>query len=45
MYIIELTGTAEKLEAFIENAGPKNVVEVVRSGALGIGRGDRALRL
>lgn len=44
-YIIELTGTGEKLEAFIAALDPKSIIEVVRSGALGIGRGEKALRL
>ena len=44
-YIIELTGTSEKLDAFINALDAKAIVEVVRSGALGIGRGEKALRL
>ena len=44
-YIVELTGTGEKLEAFIAALDPKCIIEVVRSGALGIGRGEKALRL
>ena len=44
-YIIELTGNGEKLDAFITALDPKSIIEVVRSGALGIGRGEKALRL
>jgi len=43
-YIIELTGDGAKLDAFIENVSTKRVLEVVRSGALGILRGTKALR-
>lgn len=44
-YIIELTGTAEKLDAFIEALDQKSILEVVRSGSLGVGRGEKSLRL
>jgi acetolactate synthase-1/3 small subunit len=43
-YIIEMTGDAAKLDAFIETISAKRVLEVVRSGALGILRGTKALR-
>ena len=43
-YIIELTGDTAKLDAFIETVSAKRVLEVVRSGALGILRGTKALR-
>nr|VFJ75438.1 MAG: acetolactate synthase, small subunit [Candidatus Kentron sp. FW] len=44
-YMIELTGTGDKLDAFIRTVGRKSVLEVVRSGPLGIGRGERGLRM
>lgn len=44
-YIIELTGNAEKLDAFISALDSKSILEVVRSGPLGIGRGEKSLRL
>ncbi|VFM99419.1 MAG: acetolactate synthase, small subunit [Candidatus Kentron sp. G] len=44
-YMIELTGTSDKLDAFIRTVGAKFVLEVVRSGPLGIGRGERGLRI
>ena len=44
-YIIELTGTGDKLDAFIEALDAKSIVEVVRSGSLGIGRGEKTLRV
>ncbi len=45
MYIIELTGTGEKLDAFIAALDKKSILEVVRSGTLGIGRGEKSLKL
>lgn len=44
-YTIELTGTSEKLDAFIKAVGSIPILEVVRSGAIGIARGDKALRI
>nr|VFK40714.1 MAG: acetolactate synthase, small subunit [Candidatus Kentron sp. SD]VFK44268.1 MAG: acetolactate synthase, small subunit [Candidatus Kentron sp. SD] len=44
-YMIELTGTSDKLDAFIRTVGKKFILEVVRSGPLGIGRGDRGLKI
>ncbi|MDM8545211.1 acetolactate synthase small subunit [Candidatus Venteria ishoeyi] len=44
-YTIELTGTAEKLDAFIKAVNSKWIIETVRSGVSGIARGDRALRV
>jgi acetolactate synthase-1/3 small subunit len=43
-YIMEMTGDAAKLDAFIETISAKRVLEVVRSGALGMLRGTKALR-
>ena len=43
-YIVELTGDGAKLDAFVENIGAKRIMEVVRSGVLGILRGTKALR-
>jgi len=42
-YTIELTGTGDKLDAFIDAVRGAGVVEVVRSGTSGIGRGDKSL--
>ena len=44
-YTIQLVGPSEKLVAFIDALGGKQVVEVVRSGVTGLGRGDRILGL
>jgi len=44
-YTIELTGTGDKLDAFIQAVGAAPILEVVRSGAIGIARGDKVLRI
>lgn len=43
-YVIELTGDDYKLTAFLDACGRDNVIEVVRSGATGIARGDKSLK-
>lgn len=44
-YTIELTGTSEKLNAFIEAVDRAVILETVRTGASGIGRGERILKI
>lgn len=44
-YTIELTGTSSKLDAFLEVIEKRTPVEVVRSGVIGIARGDKQMRL
>ncbi len=44
-YTIELTGTGSKLDAFLEAIDPAVIIETVRTGASGIGRGERSLKL
>lgn len=44
-YTIELTGTGEKLNAFIEALDNRLILEVVRSGVSGIARGDKAISI
>jgi acetolactate synthase-1/3 small subunit len=44
-YTIELTGTGSKLDAFIEAMNRTTILETVRSGASGIGRGERILKV
>ncbi|MBV9190104.1 MAG: acetolactate synthase small subunit [Betaproteobacteria bacterium] len=44
-YTIELTGTGSKLDAFLQALEPGSIVETVRTGASGIGRGNRVLRV
>ncbi|MGD8588931.1 MAG: acetolactate synthase small subunit [Chromatiales bacterium] len=42
-YIVELTGAASKLDAFIQAVQDEQVVEVVRTGPSGIARGPKGL--
>lgn len=44
-YIIELTGTGDKLDAYIEAVGAGFILETVRSGVSGISRGEKSLHL
>ena len=44
-YTIELTGAATKLDAFIESIDRAAILETVRTGASGIGRGERILKV
>ena len=44
-YIVEITGSSDKLDAFLAAIDNRLIIEVVRSGAIGIARGDRSLRL
>ena len=44
-YTIELTGTGYKLDAFLQAIEPGVILETVRTGASGIGRGERILRV
>jgi len=44
-YVVELTGTSQKLDAFIEALDEAAIMEVVRTGVSGIARGTRALSL
>jgi acetolactate synthase-1/3 small subunit len=44
-YTIEMTGSGDKLEAFIEALNRKLIKEVVRTGVSGIGRGDKAITI
>jgi acetolactate synthase I/III small subunit len=44
-YTIELTGSGSKLDAFLEALDKSVILETVRTGASGIGRGDRILKI
>ena len=44
-YTIELTGNTQKLDAFIKSLDQGTIIETVRTGASGIGRGNRVLRV
>jgi len=41
----ELTGNSEKLDSFVKTVGDEQILEVVRSGATGIARGERGLKV
>lgn len=45
IYTIELTGTRDKLDAFLEAIESAQILETVRTGASGIGRGEWILRV
>ncbi|MBO9328783.1 acetolactate synthase small subunit [Achromobacter sp. HZ01] len=44
-YTIELTGVQEKVQAFLEALDRSAILETVRTGVSGIGRGERILKL
>ena len=43
-YVIELTGNGSKLDSFIQAIDADLILETVRTGVSGIGRGDRILK-
>ena len=45
LYTILITGDAGKLDGFIEVIGRDKILEVVRSGVIGIARGEKTLSL
>ncbi len=44
-FTIEMTGSGDKLDAFIEASNTKLIKEVVRTGVSGIARGDKAITI
>ena len=44
-YTIQLTGTSDKLDAFLRAIPEASVMEVVRSGVSGLSRGEKVLSL
>ena len=44
-FTIELTGSGSKLDAFLETLDKSVILETVRTGASGIGRGNRILKV
>ena len=44
-YVIELTGASSKLDSFIAALDAGLILETVRTGVCGIGRGDRILKV
>lgn len=45
IYTVQLAGTTDKLDSFIQAVGSASILEVVRSGVTGIARGDKVLSL
>ncbi|MEQ8407954.1 MAG: acetolactate synthase small subunit [Gammaproteobacteria bacterium] len=45
VFTIQLTGTSDKLDAFIAAMGENTVLEVARTGVSGISRGEKTLAL
>jgi len=45
VYTIQLTGTSDKLDSFVEAMADFHILEVVRSGVAGISRGEKVLSL
>ena len=44
-FTIELTGPTSELDAYLDSLDKAAIIETVRTGALGIGRGDRILKI
>ncbi len=44
-YTVELTASPSKLNSFLDAIKPAPIIEIVRSGSMGIARGDVALRI
>mgnify|MGYP000197245484 FL=1 len=45
IFTIELTGSGDKLDSFIDSLAEHKILETVRSGASGIARGDKCLHV
>ena len=45
LYTVEITGTSDKLDAFIAAIDNELILETVRSGVMGISRGSSALHI
>lgn len=43
LYTIQIVGDAEKLDGFIDIIGEERILEVVRSGIIGMARGEKTL--
>ena len=44
-YVVELTGDRAKIDAFLQSIDRALILETVRSGVSGIGRGERMMRI
>ena len=45
VYTIQIVGTSDKLDAFLEAVGDASILEVVRTGVCGLSRGEKVLTL
>ena len=45
VYTMQITGTSDKLDAFIESVGDAAILEVVRTGVCGLSRGEKTLSI
>ena len=45
VFTVQITGNSDKIAAFIEALGDATILEVVRSGVVGLSRGEKSLRL
>ena len=45
MYTVQLSGTSDKLDAFLQAVGDASIIEVVRTGVCGLARGEKVLAL
>lgn len=45
VYIVQVAGTTDKLDAFVQAVGESAILEVVRTGVSGIARGEKILSL
>ena len=44
-YVIEMTGNQQKLDSFVAAIDRSLILETVRSGVVGVGRGERVLKV
>lgn len=45
VYVIQITGASDKLDAFLESVGDASILEVVRTGVCGLSRGEKVLAI
>ncbi|PZU05343.1 MAG: acetolactate synthase small subunit [Francisella sp.] len=43
--MVELTGSQDKINAFIEIVGKEHILEIARTGTVGLGRGERVMSI
>lgn len=45
VYIVQMAGTSDKLDNYLQAIGEASIIEVVRTGVTGIARGDKTLSI